>query len=64
MSLNQSGFKPGDSCFNQLLSITHKIYKPFDDGLDARSLVLGISKAFDKYGTKTSFELQERKSCS
>ena len=55
MSLNQSGFKPGDSCFNQLLSITHKIYKPFDDGLDARSLVLGISKAFDKYGTKTSF---------
>ena len=23
---NQYGFKPGDSCINQLLSITHKIY--------------------------------------
>ena len=23
---NQSGFKPGDSCLNQLLSITHEIY--------------------------------------
>ena len=23
---NQSGFKPGDSCINQLLSITHEIY--------------------------------------
>ena len=22
---NQSGFKPGDSCINQLLSITHEI---------------------------------------
>ena len=26
MSDNQSGFKPGDSCVNQLLSITHEIY--------------------------------------
>ena len=25
-SLNQSGFKPGNSCLNQLLSITHEIY--------------------------------------
>ena len=24
---NQSGFKTGDSCINQLISITHKIYK-------------------------------------
>ena len=23
---NQTGFKPGDSCLNQLLSITHEIY--------------------------------------
>ena len=29
---NRSGFKPGDSCTNQLLSITHQIYKSFDDG--------------------------------
>ena len=32
VSANQSGFKLGDSCINQLLSITHKIYKSFDDG--------------------------------
>ena len=25
ISPNQSGFKPGDSCINQLLSITHEI---------------------------------------
>ena len=31
ISLNWSGFKPGDSCTNQLLSITHEIYKFFDD---------------------------------
>ena len=37
---NQSGFKPGDSCISQLLSITHNIYK---------SLVfLNISILFDK----------------
>ena len=33
ISSNQSGFKPGDSCINQYLSITHKIYKYFDDDL-------------------------------
>ena len=45
---NQSGFKPGDSCINQLLSITHEIYSSFDDGFEVRSLFLDISKAFDK----------------
>ena len=29
---NESGFKPGDSCINQLLSVTHEIHKSFDDG--------------------------------
>ena len=48
ISPNQSGFKPGDSCINQLLSITHEIYKSFDDGLKVRGIFLGISKAFDK----------------
>ena len=47
-SQNQSGFKPGDSCINQLLSITHEIYKSFDDGWELRSVFLDISKAFDK----------------
>ena len=48
ISPNQSGFKPGDSCVNQLLSITHEIYKSFDEGLEVRSVFLDISKAFDK----------------
>ena len=47
-SSNQSGFKPGDSCINQLLSITHEIYKSFDDGYEVRGVFLDISKAFDK----------------
>ena len=48
ISLNQSRFKPGDSCINQLLSITHEIYNSFDDGLEVRGIFLDISKAFDK----------------
>ena len=47
ISSNQSGFKPGDFCINQLLSITHEIYKSFDDGLEVRGIFLDISKAFD-----------------
>ena len=49
ISQNQSGFKPGDSCINQLFAITHEIYKSFDACLDVRAVVLGISKAFDKF---------------
>ena len=45
---NQSGFKTGDSCINQLVSITHETYKSFDDGYEVRGVFLDISKAFDK----------------
>ena len=48
ISPNQSRFKPGDSCINQLFSITHEIYNSFDEGLEVRSVFLDISKAFDK----------------
>ena len=48
ITANQSCFKKGDLCINQLISITHKIYKSFDDGYEVRSLFLDISKAFDK----------------
>ena len=48
ISANQSGFKPGDSCINQLLPITHNIYKSFDDGYEVRGVFLDILKAFDK----------------
>ena len=36
ISANQSGLKPGDSCNNQLLTITHSIYKLFDNGYEVR----------------------------
>ena len=47
---NQSGFRPSDYCVNQLLSITHKIFKAFDCNptLEVRPVFLDISKAFDK----------------
>ena len=45
---NQSGFKPGDSCINQLLSITHEIHESFDVELEVRGVFLDITKAFDK----------------
>ena len=48
ISPNQSGFRPGDSCINQLIAITHEIYKSFDDGLEVMGVFLDISKAFDK----------------
>ena len=47
---NQSGFRPSDSCINQLLAITHEIFEEFDCNppLEVRSVFLDISKAFDK----------------
>ena len=48
LSSNHSGFRPGDSCINQLVSITHKIYQSFGNDLEVRGVFLDISKAFDK----------------
>ena len=48
ISKNQSGFRPGDSCINQLLSITQEIYQSFNDNLEVRAVFLDIFKAFDK----------------
>ena len=47
---NQSGFRLADSCINQLLAITHEIFKAFDcnPSLEVRSVFLDIVKAFDK----------------
>ena len=44
----QSGFKPGDSYINQLLSITHEIYDSMNEDYEIRSVFLDISKAFEK----------------
>ena len=50
MTPSQSGFHPGDSTINQLLSITHKIYSAFEEfpTRETRAVILDISKAFDK----------------
>ena len=43
LNLNQSGFRPSDSTINQLISITHTIFKAFDCNppLDVRSVRSG-----------------------
>ena len=48
ISSSQSDFKPGNSCINQLLSITHERYRSLDESLEARSVLINISKASDK----------------
>ena len=46
----QSGFRPNDSCNNQLISLTHNIYHDFNanSSLKVRGVFLDLSKAFDK----------------
>ena len=48
ISHNQLGFKPGDSCINQLLWIIYDIFQSFNDGLETRGIFLNISKVLDK----------------
>ena len=48
ISPKQSGFRPGDFCTYQLLSIAHEILSVFDDGHEVRCVFLDISKAFDR----------------
>ena len=50
IAANQSGFRPGDSCSNQLLFLVNEIHKAFEDpkSLELRAVFLDISKAFDK----------------
>ena len=49
LNLNQSGFRPNDSCESQLLSIVY-IYSSFNchQSLEVRGIVLDISKVFDR----------------
>ena len=64
ISSSQSGFNLGDSCVNQLLSITHKICESFDDGFDVRGVFLDISKAFEKVWHKgIIFKLKQNGVC-
>ncbi|MCH2390702.1 MAG: hypothetical protein MK234_08470 [Nitrospinales bacterium] len=49
---HQSGFRPGDSTINQLLSITHEIFSSFEQFDETRAAFLDISKALTKHGMK------------
>ena len=48
ISKYQSGFRPGDSTINQIISITSSIFESFENFEETRALFLDISKAFDK----------------
>ena len=50
LNCNQSGFRLGDSCVHQLLSITHETYKSFgaNPSLEVRGVFLDISKTFNR----------------
>ena len=52
ISANQSGFKPGDSCVNQLLATTNEIFSSLDNNYEVRGVFLDISKTFDKVWRK------------
>ena len=54
LSPKQSGFRPGDSTINQLLSITNEIQVTFDQYSmrQTRAVFLDISEAFDKVWQK------------
>ena len=51
ISANQSGFKPGDSCIIQLLSITDNIYKSFDMVMNLGVFPLTFKMHSIKFGT-------------
>ena len=48
LSPNQSRFRLGGPCIDQLLSINRESLNIFDKGLDFRGISPDISKAFDK----------------
>ena len=48
---NQSGFRPGDSCTNQLLSLVHEIHTSFEKSLEVRSVCL-CPRILTKFGMK------------
>ena len=45
---HQSGFTPGDSAINQLLSLTNEFGKALDEGKEIRVVFCDISQTFDR----------------
>ena len=61
ISANQSGFKPRDSCINQRLSITHNIYKLYDDVYEVRGVFfLTFQKHLIKSGTMVLYSSHKK----
>ena len=60
ISANQSGFKPGNSRINQLLSITLNIYKSFDDRYEVRGVFLTFQKHLLKSGAMVLYSNYKR----
>ena len=54
ISPHQSGFRPGDSTINQLLLITHNIYKAFDErpSRETRAIFLDLCKHLTQFGMR------------
>ena len=50
LSVRKTGFRPGDSCVHQLISIVHKICNALDanPSLEVRDVFLDICKGFDR----------------
>ena len=55
ISPNQSGLRPGYSCVNQSIAITHEIYKTFDGGFEVRGVFLDIKCDMKVYFFKWYF---------
>ena len=51
----QSRFKRGDSWIDQVFSVTHDIYTPFDDRLEIKGVFVDIPEDFDKGWYEESF---------
>ena len=54
LSKSQSGFKPGDSCVNQLLAITHGICSSFGNNHEFRAVFLDIVYKLKRNGISRS----------
>ena len=48
ITTKQSGFIKGDSCVNQLLYISHKVYQERDNNNSVGAIFLDFTKAFHK----------------
>lgn len=58
---NQSGFKPKDSCINQLLSSTHNIYQSFHNGFEIHSFSWHILVYYKVWHNSLIFKLSHHK---